>query len=112
MIVGGFLLGIELLNISLFSCCCCGSLPEGQVTKARQDLDTLAMAARLYESRFKALRGNDLKQLLGTVMQDIPQDPWGFPYHLDSVRGTMSSLGADGLPGGTDQDADIEYRFR
>ena len=47
------------------------------------------------------------------IPKEIPLDPWGNPY-VYSVPGengnpyTLKSLGADGKPGGSDENADIE----
>ena len=43
----------------------------------------------------------------------IPDDPWGNPYEYESPGSNgydyeIVSLGADGLPGGEDENADIE----
>lgn len=43
----------------------------------------------------------------------VPPDPWGRPYVYKSPGDTgdfdLSSLGKDGAPGGTDENADISY---
>ncbi|MEO3386698.1 type II secretion system major pseudopilin GspG [Mesorhizobium sp. CAU 1741] len=42
---------------------------------------------------------------------EVPADPWGNPYRYvapgDGTPYTITSLGADGQPGGSDSDADI-----
>jgi general secretion pathway protein G len=40
---------------------------------------------------------------------DVPRDPWGFEfqYSVDGNTYTLMSYGADGRPGGEDNDADI-----
>ncbi len=50
----------------------------------------------------------------GGYIEKLPQDPWHRPYlyeasQLGGVRGTyeIKSLGADGVPGGSGQDADV-----
>ena len=45
--------------------------------------------------------------------KNLPQDGWGSPYRYLSVDGKnyeVISLGADGIDGGTDLDADINSR--
>jgi general secretion pathway protein G len=43
------------------------------------------------------------------LLEDIPQDPWGRPYmyRMENGKGYILSLGADGMPGGTGDAADI-----
>lgn len=53
-----------------------------------------------------------LKALLGRPAGAGPEDlidPWGYPfqYHLIGNGYRITCLGADGLPGGTGEDADI-----
>ena len=47
----------------------------------------------------------------GGYIKNLPKDPWGRPYQLavPGKRGPFDiySLGADGAPGGTDENADI-----
>ncbi len=45
-------------------------------------------------------------------LKKLPQDPWGSPYRYNASGGTfeISSLGADGAPGGEGHDADIHYQ--
>jgi general secretion pathway protein G len=48
------------------------------------------------------------------LLREPPRDPWGNPY-LYTVRGDeveVGSLGADGAPGGADEDADLMRRVR
>jgi general secretion pathway protein G len=44
------------------------------------------------------------------LLQEIPQDPWGRPYQYrmsESGKGYIMSYGADGLPGGSGDAADL-----
>ena len=43
------------------------------------------------------------------LRDDVPMDPWDNPYQYDSTgrNFTLVSYGADGLPGGEDNDSDI-----
>jgi general secretion pathway protein G len=48
----------------------------------------------------------------GGYIKKLPNDPWGRPYQYqvpgrDGAPFTVYSLGADGAPGGTDDNADI-----
>ncbi|MBI4865777.1 MAG: prepilin-type N-terminal cleavage/methylation domain-containing protein [Candidatus Wallbacteria bacterium] len=89
------------------------NLSEAQVTKAKQDLDTIRNAINLYESRYRALTGENLDQILGQTMQEIPKDPWGSKYLLDANLGIIWSYGADAQPGGaTGGDVDQVFKFK
>ena len=47
------------------------------------------------------------------LRKDVPNDPWGRPYiyrfpgERNAANYDLSSLGRDGRPGGTGEDADI-----
>ncbi|WP_395855201.1 type II secretion system protein GspG [Cystobacter fuscus] len=42
-------------------------------------------------------------------LEQVPRDPWGHPYRYELREGRpwVWSLGADGAPGGEDEDADV-----
>lgn len=88
------------------------NLAEAQITKAKQDLDTIRNAINLYESRFKPLVGTDLKQILGQTMNEIPNDPWGNSYMLDANIGIIFTYGQDGTVGGQSADADQYFLYK
>ncbi len=97
-------------------------------TKAEADIATLGQAMEMYRldnftypamaDGLGALRNppaslaqpQNYRQ--GGYIRDLPADPWGRPYQF-SVPGRSGqpfdiySLGADGVPGGADNDADI-----
>lgn len=100
---------------------------DARVTAARQDISTLMQALKLYrldnqrypttEQGLQALierpssgpPANGWKS--GGYVDKLPRDPWGGPYQYMSpgIKGEVDvfSLGADGQPGGTGNDADI-----
>jgi len=44
--------------------------------------------------------------------REVPRDPWGRAYVYKGLeRPTLLSYGADGLPGGSDMDADTDWRW-
>jgi type II secretion system protein G len=110
----------------------CGNCPAcelraARIQAARQDIATLMQAVKLYkldnqrypttEQGLQALMtkptagpaANGWKT--GGYVDKLPKDPWGNPYLYLSpgVKGEVDifSLGADGQPGGTGNDADI-----
>lgn len=90
---------------------CGGGSP---VSRARQDLDTIRQAISLHDSQEPPLRGTSLRPLLGRYLQEIPLDPWGNPYLLDTHVGIVVSAGADGSLGLGDDydDEDIIVRYK
>lgn len=83
------------------------------IAKAREDLDVLRQAILLHDSQQPPLRGTSLQPLLGRYLQEIPKDPWGRDYMLDTNLGKIECYGEDGVPGGTrgnDTDVLVEYK--
>ena len=100
---------------------------ESRVAAARVDISTLMQALKLYkldnqrypttEQGLQALvskptsgpAANGWKS--GGYLDRLPNDPWGKPYQYLSpgIKGEIDvfSLGADGQPGGSGDDADI-----
>jgi general secretion pathway protein G len=91
-----------------------------QLQKARVDQTTLSIgnldnALKLYNARkgkfpdtatgFKALMDME-------IIDKLPKDAWGndFVYTLENGRPVITSYGADGVPGGTGNDADLTNR--
>lgn len=100
---------------------------EARVMAARQDIASLMQALKLYrldnqrypvtEQGLQALATPPaipplaLNWKAGGYVERLPRDPWGNPYQYlnPGVRGEIDifSLGADGMPGGDGNDADI-----
>jgi general secretion pathway protein G len=100
---------------------------ESKVAAAKVDIATIMQSLKLYkldntrypttEQGLQALltkptsgpAANGWKE--GGYLEKMPKDPWGNPYQYLSpgVKGEVDvfSLGADGQPGGTGEDADI-----
>jgi general secretion pathway protein G len=100
---------------------------ESKIAAARVDIATIMQSLKLYkldntrypttEQGLQALltrptsgpAANGWKE--GGYLEKMPKDPWGFSYQYLSpgVKGEVDvfSLGADGQPGGTGDDADI-----
>jgi len=100
---------------------------ESKVAAAKVDIATIVQALKLYKldnTRYPTTE-QGLQALLtrptggpaatgwkeGGYLEKMPKDPWGNPYQFLSpgVKGEVDvfSLGADGQPGGTGDDADI-----
>ncbi|MEH6828027.1 type II secretion system major pseudopilin GspG [Parasphingorhabdus sp.] len=104
------------------------SQDRAMVQKARADIATLGQALEMYRLDNLAYPGSSdgLQALIappaslattaryrqGGYIKKLPDDPWGRPYQYDNPgrQGPgfdLYSLGADGAPGGDDDNADI-----
>ena len=117
----GLLTTVVLINVL-------PSQDRAMVTKAKADIATLENAMEQYRlDNLTYPGGNDGLNALrsapagladpsryrpGGYIRNLPTDPWGRPYQL-AVPGengapfSIFSLGADGAPGGTEDNADI-----
>lgn len=105
-----------------------GRPDEARVVSAKHDVTTLVQALKLYkldsgrypttEQGLNALVTKPttdpvpMNWKMGGYLDKLPQDPWGNPYQYTNP-GTHNNeidvytFGADGKPGGTDNDSDI-----
>ena len=100
---------------------------ESRIAAARVDISTVIQSLKLYKldnQRYPTTE-QGLQSLIakptsgpaangwksGGYLDKLPKDPWGSPYQYLSpgIKGEIDvfSLGADGQPGGTGDDADI-----
>ncbi len=104
-----------------------GRSDDARIVAAKQDVATLVAALKLYrldnqrypttEQGLKALVEKPTAEPVpnnwktGGYLDKLPKDPWGnvYQYLQPGVHGELDifSLGADGQPGGTGNDADI-----
>lgn len=94
-----------------------GSLQDASTAKAQADIKSFETAIVAYRIAFKrfptqdegldALINNEKRNFLS--QKTIPKDPWGndYIYTLEGSEYKIVSLGADGQPGGTGENADI-----
>lgn len=86
--------------------------------QAHQDLRNLESAVELYVRRKGRLpaTGEGFRALVEAgTLETLPVDPWGHPYSFtlsEDRQAEVSSLGADGEPGGEGSDADFVRRFK
>jgi general secretion pathway protein G len=104
-----------------------GRTDDARIIAAKQDIATVMQALKLYKldnQRYPTTE-QGLQALIakpttgpsadgwktGGYLDKLPKDPWGNPYQylFPGIRGEIDvvSLGADGQPGGTGNDADI-----
>jgi general secretion pathway protein G len=119
IVIIGLLASVVFINVM-------PSQDKAMATKARADIATLEQAMEMYRlDNFRYPSGGEgLNALVsppaggqpgqyrpGGYVKNLPQDPWGRPYQL-SVPGRSGafdiySLGADGAPGGDNENSDI-----
>ena len=116
IVIIGLLATVVLINVL-------PSQDKAMQTKARADIATLEQAMEMYRldhfsypADLNALvqppAGSDATRYrTGGYVKKLPSDPWNRPYQL-AVPGKAGpfdilSLGADGVPGGTGENADI-----
>lgn len=120
IVIIGLLATVVMINVL-------PSQDKAMVTKARADIATLEQAMEMYrlDNLTYPTGGDGLNALAsppanaaasgryrtGGYIKSLPTDPWGRPYQL-AVPGRSGpfdiySLGADGAPGGSDDNADI-----
>lgn len=104
------------------------SQDKAMVTKAKADIATLENALEQYrlDNLTYPASGDGLNALVtappalaqperyrrGGYIRKLPADPWGRPYNYQAPGANGAafdvwSFGADGAPGGTDENADI-----
>lgn len=90
--------------------------------QAQTEILRLAAALEAYSARNLGQYPSSLAPLVQPDAQghtllgdrlDLPRDPWGHDYHYapptpGQLRPTLASYGRDALPGGRDEDADVD----
>ena len=91
-----------------------GALGDADRATAKAQIRTFSTALVTYKIQFNKFPGS-LNELVENSKRNfldsktVPMDPWGNPYDYKSKGRsfTITSYGADGTPGGTDDDADV-----
>ncbi len=83
-----------------------------QISAIASALDTYRLDVGQYPDELQGLMENTANRASWNgpyLNNDVPRDPWGFEfqYSVDGNTYTLMSYGADGRPGGEDNDADI-----
>lgn len=90
---------------------------EAQISQLRSALDIFLIETGRYPTEQEGLQSliansTQIPGWAGPYLRDgnLPADPWGgaYIYVLDQGQVRVRSLGADGRPGGTGVDADVE----
>ena len=116
IVIIGLLATVVLINVL-------PSQDKAMQTKARADIATLEQAMEMYRldnfsypADLNALvqppaGGDATRYRTGGYIKKLPSDPWNRPYQLAAPGKAgpfdITSLGGDGAPGGTGENADI-----
>ena len=93
------------------------SAAEAQIAQLRSALDIFLIETGRYPTEQEGLNAlianpTQVPGWAGPYLRDgnLPRDPWGgeYSYRLSEGQVRVGSLGADGRPGGTGVDADVE----
>ncbi len=97
-----------------------GAMDDADVGKAQAQIRNFKTALVSYKLKFKKFPStseglealvNNSKGISFLDATQVPLDPWGNPYHYTlegSRKYRVVSYGADGAPGGSSYDADID----
>ncbi|NLI76684.1 MAG: prepilin-type N-terminal cleavage/methylation domain-containing protein [Candidatus Riflebacteria bacterium] len=66
---------------------------ESRVAKAKADLEEIARALAVYETREGEYSKSDVSDLTGRYLNKSPIDPWGVSYVVATQAGTVYSMG-------------------
>ena len=91
-------------------------IASAQMNAFETALDTYRLDMGHYPAKLEELRKSDKPRWDGPYLpKEVPLDPWGNPY-IYKVPGengapyTIMTYGADGQPGGTDNNEDIVHK--
>ncbi|MEM8736895.1 MAG: type II secretion system protein GspG [Planctomycetota bacterium] len=103
VVIIGLLAGAVALKVS-------GNVAQARQNRAKSDIATIVTAVETYRLNHARLPTN--AQGLSVVSIESNTDPWGrgYQYNIPGPDGNdfeVVSYGADGRPGGEDEDADI-----
>lgn len=86
---------------------------EARLAKAKTDLEEIARALMVYETREGEYNANDVSILTGRYLNKAPIDPWGKTYAVSTEGGYVYSGGPDRDlgKGGTGADDNITFSY-
>lgn len=107
MLRRGFTLIELLVVITILAILAGAALPyvqnyvaESRIAKAKTDLEEIARALAIYETREGDYTKDTVSDLTGRYLNKSPIDPWGSSYFVDTKGGTVYSKGPDRIDGG------------
>jgi general secretion pathway protein G len=89
-----------------------GMLRQSQVRTAKMDVRSALSALDVYRAthgHYPDPSEGFAPMVKTRALKSLPKDPWGHPlsWELRDGEPVVTSLGADGLKGGTDENADL-----
>ena len=92
-----------------------GVQKDAQRTTARMDVKTAVTALEMYRAtkgRYPDPREGFEPLVRAKTLKEVPRDPWGTPLSWSLVDGepVVVSFGADGVEGGSEENADVSSR--
>ncbi len=68
---------------------------ESRISKAKSDLDEIARALMVYETREGTYNSKKIDHIVGRYLNNSPVDPWGVAYIVATETGIVYSCGPD-----------------
>jgi len=113
MLRRGFTLIELLVVITILAILAGAALPyvqnyvaESRLAKAKTDLEEIARALAIYETREGEYTKGTVSDLTGRYLNKSPIDPWGSEYIVSSINGVVYSKGPDRKDSTTDDKYD------
>ncbi len=117
MLRRGFTLIELLVVITILAILAGAALPyvqnyvaESRIAKAKTDLEEIARALAVYETREGDYTKNNVSDLTGRYLNKAPIDPWGKPYEVATSSGLVLSAGPDRLASTTEDNIQVPYQ--
>lgn len=117
MLRRGFTLIELLVVITILAILAGAALPyvqnyvaESRIAKAKTDLEEIARALAVYETREGDYTKNNVSDLTGRYLNKAPIDPWGKPYEVATASGLVLSAGPDRLASTTEDNIQVPYQ--
>ncbi len=83
---------------------------ESRIAKAKTDLEEIARALAVYETREGEYEKSTVVDLTGRYLNKAPIDPWGKPYEVATDSGLVLSSGPDRLASTTEDNIQVPYQ--
>jgi len=83
---------------------------ESRIAKAKTDLEEIARALAVYETREGDYAKATVEDLTGRYLNKAPIDPWGKPYAVATDSGLVVSSGPDRLASTAEDNIQVPYQ--
>jgi len=117
MLRRGFTLIELLVVITILAILAGAALPyvqnyvaESRIAKAKTDLEEIARALAVYETREGEYAKATVEDLTGRYLNKAPIDPWGKPYSVATDSGLVYSSGPDRLASTAEDNIQVPYQ--